>query len=428
MSTQRDGEARQMGTQRGFMGKVVIPVVVLAVLGGLGRQIYIKVSGARGPGGGGPRGRGGVAVAVETAPVHRATVRKIGRFTGSLSPRSRFVVAPKVAGRLEKLVVDVGDPVKPGQLVAELDDGEYAQQVEQARAELAVAEANVAECRSALDVAGRELERVKKLRQTQVASEVELDEAQARQTACDAKHKVALAEVTRREAALKVAQVRLSYTRIRASWGDGGEPRVVGERFADQGAMLRANDPIVSILDNSVVVAVIDVIERDYPGVRPGQQAVMECDAYPGREFAGRIVRIAPLLKETSRQARVEIEVPNPERLLKPGMFIRARIEFDRHENATVVPVAALARRDGRQGVFLVDAQEKKARFVPVTLGILDGELAEVVEPPLSGQVVTMGHHLLEDGAAIRLPEETPAGTEKPRPSREGGARPGVRR
>ena len=107
------------------------------------------------------------------------------------------------------------------------------------------------------------------------------------------------------------------------------------------------------------VIALIDVIERDYPDVGPGQEAVIDTDAFPGREFAGKVTRVAPLLKETSRQARVEIEMPNPERLLKPGMFVRVRIEFDRHENATVVPLAALARRE------CVGEVETRSRFQP---------------------------------------------------------------
>jgi multidrug efflux pump subunit AcrA (membrane-fusion protein) len=114
------------------------------------------------------------------------------------------------------------------------------------------------------------------------------------------------------------------------------------------------------------------------------------------------------LLKETSRQARVEIEVPNRNRLLKPGMFIRVQIELNRHDDATVVPVAALTKRNSQQGVFLADTQNMKAHFIPVTLGIVNTELAEVVKPSLSGSVVTVGDHLLEDGSSITLPLEEP--------------------
>ena len=124
------------------------------------------------------------------------------------------------------------------------------------------------------------------------------------------------------------------------------------------------------------------------------------------------MVRIAPLLKEKSREARVEIEVANSEIFLKPGMFVRVQIEFDQHENATVVPTGAIVKRNGAQGVFLADLQRKSARFVPITTGIVTGDRAEVVAPPLSGHVVSLGHHLLEDGAPIIIPDAKPdAGT-----------------
>ncbi|NIM95016.1 MAG: efflux RND transporter periplasmic adaptor subunit, partial [Anaerolineales bacterium] len=100
-------------------------------------------------------------------------------------------------------------------------------------------------------------------------------------------------------------------------------------------------------------------------------------------------------------QARVEIEIPNPDGILKPGMFVRVQIEFAEHKNVTVVPLSALVKRNGQRGVFLADTQNMKAYFIPVTVGIIDHTLAEVVKPSLSGLVVTLGHHLLEDGSAI---------------------------
>ena len=383
------------------MRRALAIVVVLGVVGLFGWQVYRKVAAsAKGSGGQRPA----VAVAVEVAPVQKINIRDVGQFTGSLLPRSQFIVAPKVPGRLEKLHVDMGDNVRRDQLIAVLDSQEYVQQVEQARAELEVAKATVAECNSSLDVAKREFERAMVLREKKIASESELDEAEARYKACDAKRNVSLAQVAQKDAGLKAAEVRLSYTQIRASWEDGNEVRVVGERFVDEGAMLRANDSIVSVLDVGSLTAVIHVIERDYAKLRVGQTVVATTDAYPGREFPGTVVRVAPLLKETSRQARVEVEVPNPERLLKPGMFVRAQIELDRHDGATVVPFSALARRNGQQGVFLVEPQDMKARFVPVETGIVTGELAEIIQPPLGGLVVTLGHHLLEDGSTVVLP------------------------
>ena len=374
------------------------------------------------------RQKGSVVVAVEVAPVLKTSIRDMGSFTGSLLPKSQFLVAPKIGGRLRQLMVNMGDPVKRDQLIARLDDEEHVQQVEQAQAELQVSKGNVEDRLIALDVAGREFERVRALREKKVASESRLDVAGALFKACRVKHKVALAQVVQKEAALKAARIRLSYATIRASWEAGDETRVVGERFVDEGALLKANQPIVSILEANSLTAVIHVIETDYPKAKLEQEVTIATDAYPGRTFTGRVVRIAPLLRESSRQGRVEIEVPNPDRLLKPGMFIRAGIEFARHRDATVVPVKALAKRNGTQGVFLTDARARKAYFVPVTVGIINGELAEVLKPTLSGQVVTLGQHLLEDGSSITLPNDDAKVPATERPGRSSGKKAGAAR
>jgi len=407
------------------MKKVIVVLVVLILVGLIGWQIYLKILAYQKPK---VMNRRTPPVAVEVRPIQKTTVRDMGLFTGSLYPRSQFIVAPKIAGRLEKLLVKIGDPVKRDQTIAVLEDDEFLQQVEQARAELDVARANLEESKSALETTGRELERVKVLRQKKIASESELDGAEAQFSAQSAKHKVAVAQVEQKEAALKGAQVRLSYTQIRASWKEGDRNRVVGERFVDEGSMLAPNSPIVSILDIDTLIAVIHVIERDYSKVRIGQEGTIETDAFPGKTFSGKVVRIAPILKETSREARVEMAVPNPEGLLKPGMFLRVQIEFAGKKDATVVPIGALTKRDSKQGIFLANPEEMKAHFVPVTLGIVNKTWAEVLHPTISGLVVTVGQHLLEEGSTIIIPEAGPTiqpmGGSGEKGPRAGGRRP----
>ena len=353
--------------------------------------------------------RAGASVAVETEVVRKGAIRDIGVFTGSLQAKSQFMVAPKVGGWLKEILVNIGDPVSRNQIVAVLDDEEFAQQVEQARAELAVAKANAANCATDLDIARREYERAKALRERQIASASELDASEAAFNAAETRYKVAVAQTDQRESALKAADLRLSYTKVQAFWEEGDQTRVVGERFVDEGALLQVNQPIVSVLENDPLTAVVYVIERDYSKVEVGKQAAVTTDAFPGRTFAGVIVRIAPLLRESSRQGRVELEVPNPEHLLKPGMFIRTEVEFARREDATLVPITALVKRSGKEGVFTVDTKTLKARFVAVTTGIVSGETAEVVEPEVSGLVVTLGNHLLEEGSDVILPEDPAA-------------------
>jgi multidrug efflux pump subunit AcrA (membrane-fusion protein) len=407
------------------MKKFVLVLLVLAIIAMAGWQLYsrfVETDVQQ------KTSRAAVSVAVETRPIYKDTIHDIGVFTGSLEAKSRFDVAPKVAGWLKELLVDVGDTVERNQIIAVLDDEEFAQEVEQARAELQVAKANAANYASDLDIAKREYERSKQLREKQIASASELDVSEASFNASQTRYKVSLAQVAQKEAALKTALVRLSYTKVRAFWEDGNQPRiegalpsnrgpqardantprVVGERFVDVGELLSINQPIVSILENNPLTAVVYVIERDYPKVTIGQQAVVTTDAYPGRTFTGNITRIAPLLKESSRQARLEMEVPNPDHTLKPGMFVRARVEFARHQNATLVPLPALVKRNNKDGVFVADTKNLKAHFVPVTTGIINGDIAEITEPQISGLVITMGNHLLEDGSSITLPKIEP--------------------
>lgn len=403
------------------MKKVLVSLFFLALLGLIGWQIYSGISSTETGPGAPPRDT--TAVAVEIRHAKTGTIRDMGVFTGTLNPKSRFVIAPKISGRLEKLLVHVGDVIEPGQLVAVLDEGEYAQQVEQARAELEVALAQVEESKSSLETAGRELERVKELRKQRIASESELDGAEADFKARRAKHQVALAQVAQRRASLQAAEVRLSYTKIHAGGDVNGTLWVVGERFVDEGALLAANNPIVSILDIGTLTAVVHVIEKHYPKIEVGRTSSIFAAAFPQEQLKGRIVRLAPLLRETSRQARLEIDIPNPDTRLKPGMFVRAEIEFNRHENAFLVPYSALVRRNGVKGVFTVDTGGMTAHFIPVVTGIMENDMTQIVEPQLTDPIVTLGQHLLEDGSPVLIseglkrrtppaPPETPAGSE----------------
>ena len=327
-------------------------------------------------------------------------------------PQTAFILAPKVAGRLEKIWVHIGDEIQSGQLIAVLDDAEYKQQGSQAGAELEVARANLLEQENALENAKREHERAVALREKKIASESQLDASLSELKAQEAKLKVTFARVAQSEAAMRVANVRLEYTQIHVPDNNGTGYRVVGERFVDEGAMLAANTPIVSIIDIGTLIAAIHVVEQDYAKISIGQEAAISTDAFPDRSFSGKVLRIAPILKEKSREARIEIEIPNPQKSLKPGMFVRAQIQFEKHENATVVPTAAVIKRDNSQGVFIVDPQGKTARFVPVTRGIVDSKITEIRTPVITGSVVVLGQHLLEDGVAITIPDNQVTGNQ----------------
>lgn len=393
------------------MKKFLLTILIIGGLVFLGWHIYQKISNSRKTL---PTQAQNISVAVEVSPIKKGTIKEIGSFTGSLYPLSEFILAPKISGRLEKILANIGDKVESGQLVAKLDDDEYFQQVIQAKSELEVARANLQECKTNLEKAEKEYKRTFTLWGKKIASESQLDAAEAEFKAQQAKLKVARANVSQKAAALKGANIRLSYTQIHVAKNNSTGYRLIGERFVDEGAMLAPNTPIVSVIDIEKLIAVIHVIERDYSKIKVGFEAIISTDAFPDRTFTGRVIRIAPLLKEKSREARVEIEIPNPEKLLKPGMFVRVEIQFDKHEKATLIPVQALIKRNDVQGVFLADLENQKAHFIPVKAGIVNSLYAEILNPPLTGLVVTLGHHFLEDGTPIIISGEGPDDAKKP--------------
>ena len=375
-------------------------IVVLAVVAGLAWVANGRLRDlAKEPGRGGADG----PVPVEVAAIEHGPMEQQRTFTGTLDPKAEFLVASKVSGRVERLSVDLADTVTRGQQVAQLDDDEYVQSVAQAEADFAVAKANLAEAESLLAIADRELQRVDKLRVRGVASESQRDTAKADQLARQAHVSVTKAQLSRSRAALEAARIRLGYTKVAAAWRGGTDDRVVAERYVDEGETVAANAPLLRIVELNPITAVFSVTERDYALLKTGQVVTLRTDTYPGEAFRGRIARIAPVFRESTRQARVEVDVDNSDLRLKPGMFVRATVVLDRVEDATVIPEQALVRRDGHDGVFVISEDGKSVKWRRVEVGFRQGSKVQVSGEGLDAQVVTLGQQLLDDNSAVSV-------------------------
>lgn len=342
-------------------------------------------------------------VPVEVATVQRGPLSLYRTFSGTIDPRAQFAVAPKVGGRIQRLLVDVSDAVVRGQVVVEMDNAEFKQEVIEAEARLAVAEANRDEAVSRFVIARRQLDRAKTLNDRGIASESAYDSAQAQFLTGQAAVRVAEANVKREEALLRAARIRLEYTQVKADWKQGDNERTVAERFVDEGNTVAANTPILSIVEIDPVIAVIQVTEKDYPFISLGQQAKVQAEGFPGKVFNGTVSRIAPIFRESSRQARMELHVTNPEQLLKPGMFTRCILELDHAEEAISVPEMAITKRNNQIGVFRVADDSASVQWVEVTPGFLSGNQVQLIDSELTGRVVTLGQQLIKDGSRIRI-------------------------
>ncbi len=380
-------------------------VSAIAVLGALlataGAVAWVAVARTGGGAGAGPGEMG--AVAVEAAPIESGVIRDIRRLSGTLEASAQFVVAAKVDGLLERVLVDLGDPVERGQVIAEIDGAEFQQSAAQSEAELSVRRAELTQAQSSLDLAQRDFDRSRALKDRGIASDAQLDQIAAGLESARAAVTLAEAQVKQAEASLALTNIRLGYTQVRASWQGGDEVAIVGERHQDAGNTVRNGDPIVSVVALDPLKAVVSVTERDYSGLRVGQEATLTTDALPGRTFEAHVERIAPVFRETSRQARVELLVENPDQALRPGMFARVTIVLSEERAETIAPLAAVTRRDGRDVVFIVSPEGDTVRMADIRLGVVEGDRAQILGEGLSGRVVTLGQQLLSDGSRVNV-------------------------
>jgi RND family efflux transporter MFP subunit len=343
------------------------------------------------------------SVPVEVAQIQRGPIALRRTFSGELEALAEFVVAPKVSGRVERVLVNIADSVKRGQIVAELDNAEYVQAVTQAQADLEVARAKMSEARSALEISDREFKRTNSLLKRGVASDSEYDAAKQDQLARQAQLKVAAAEVTKAESSLETARIRLGYTKVTAGWTGGDDHRVVAERYVDGGQTVAANAPLLLIVELQPIVGVVFVTEKEYAHLKPGQLVSLTTAAYPGEQFKGRIDRIAPVFRKSTRQARIEMNIDNPRHQLKPGMFIRATVVLAQETDAIIVPEQALTIREDKAGVFIVSEDARSVVWREVKAGIREDGRVQIKGEGLSGRVVVLGQQMVDDGSPIKI-------------------------
>ncbi|HEY0723973.1 MAG TPA: efflux RND transporter periplasmic adaptor subunit, partial [Pyrinomonadaceae bacterium] len=302
---------------------------------------------------------------VEGVTTAAAVKRELPRFfeaTGSLAGDQQTDVAPQTSGKVVALGVDIGSYVRRGQMLVRLDDAELklrvdqaAAQVEQAKAAVRQAEekiglrsgqafdpnrvAEVASARVALDLAEKNLRRAEKLiesgdvsrsfydeqrsRRDQLKEQYEVQLAQARQNYAGVD--VARTNVANAQAALALARKSLSYAVIPAPL-DG----FVAERTADLGEYVSPQQKVATIVRTNPLRIRIDVPEQAIPEVKVGQSVSITTSAWPDKNFAGRVARIAPNVSATSRTLTVEAEIENSNNALKPGQFATVRILSER--------------------------------------------------------------------------------------------------
>jgi membrane fusion protein (multidrug efflux system) len=309
------------------------------------------------------------AVPVETQPLKRAEMIAVYSGTAPIEAHEEAVVVAKVGGEVRQIYVEEGDAVQPGQILARLDG-------DRLRLTLAQTDANL-----------RKLERDYK-RTLELADKGLVPKSTAENTKFD---------LDALRAGYESARLELNYTEIRAPIRG-----VISLRNVKVGNTIGPNDPTFTVTDLDPLVAYVHVPEKEFRKIAPGQNAEVVVDALSGERFVGTISRISPTVDPQTGTFRARVEVPDASRRLKPGMFARVNIVYERRQDALQLPRSAILDADGAQSVFVV--ADGKAEQRTIRTGLSNGGWVEVLEG-LQGaeQVVTVGQAGLKTGTLVKV-------------------------
>jgi RND family efflux transporter MFP subunit len=335
---------------------------------------------------------------VTVTKVTRTDVSRMLQLSGSVAavPNRDVKVSSQVPGRVTDLNVAEGDRVSTGQLIAKIDDHSFRDQVTQAEAAIATAQAGV-------ENANQNLKRNEDLVQRGIAARKDLEDAQKESA-------VSASELKQAQATLSTARLQLSRTEVHSPISG-----TVVKRFISGGEQVdgTAAAPIVEIANLAEVELNANVSAADLMSMKEGQPIHLTSALVPGKTFNGQIINIPTSVDPTSNAGVVRIRIPNGNGDLKLGMFLGAQVPVETHAKALTVPPGAIYRgEDGTARVFVV--QGDTANVAPVTLGLQTPDRAEILSGVKEGDTIILtGGYGLTDKAKVAV-GAPPAAAEAP--------------
>lgn len=335
------------------------------------------------------------AVDVAAVTAKAGTLEAALELSGNLAPQARVGVKPRVPGAIERLLVDIGTPVREGQTIATIDRREIDAQADAATAAVAVARAGVDAAEAALSNAGTELERARNLFEKGALPRQRLDAAETAHKAAQAQRELARASLAQAEAAQRRAREVQRDTTLTAPVSGH-----VVERNYDPGA-IPGDAPVVVIADLRTLKLEAGVSELDAGRLKVGMPAEVTVQARSGERYRGQLAAMAPEVDERNRHFRIEIRVPNPSAVLLSGMYATARIVTATASDGVIVPREAVTTRGGKRVALVVTGGAVKA--VDVTEGLTDGQRVQIVAGLTPGDIVVAdARRQLADGTRVR--------------------------
>ncbi len=339
-----------------------------------------------------PAGVQAPATAVDVATATTAPLASVREYTGTTQPVREVAIRAQAEGQLRVLNVDVGDRVKQGQVLAQIDDSLLDAQTAEAQAELASRRSEISQLQSQVSDAQTQVEQNRlKLQQAQsdaarynsLAKSGAISQQQAEQFRTQAQTaaqvlrssqvkvqaeqqaiSVAKNRITAQQAVVAQQQRRKSYTVVTSPISG-----VVSTRSTDRGNILQVGNELLRLGDFSRVKVNVQVSELDLADVRLGSTAAIKLDAFPRQQFAGKVTRISPAANPTSRLIPIEITIPNPNARVGSGLLARSTFAQTSTERV-VIPLSALqSERSAAKPTAPNSPPTDRARTAPADTG-----------------------------------------------------------
>jgi membrane fusion protein (multidrug efflux system) len=333
---------------------VVGIAIIFLLMRGRGGQAAQEGAGGEAAAGGGPPAMPPMPVDVDTA--RRQSVVDAVRATGRIEALQAIELRPDEQGRVTAIMFREGQSVAAGTPLVKIDDAMLKAQAERAKADR--------------DLSNQQLERVRRLRAQNAASAADLERAEAAARSS--------------EAGLALLDLQIARTTVKAPFAGA-----IGQRFVSVGDYVTTGTRLLTLQTVNPQRAVIEVPERYAVKLRPGQTVDFSVASQEGRTFRARVDFIDPVVQNENRTIVVKASAPNPSGLLKPGMFIEARLATATRANAIVVPEDAVQPLRSANVVWAV-VDGKASRRV-VTLGVRSAGLVEIVNGVQAGEIVVVG-------------------------------------
>ncbi len=313
----------------------------------------------------------GKAEPVETLTLEVHSVARDIEYTATMLAWEEVHYAPASPGRIDKILVDVGQQVQKGQPLVQMDQTQY----HQAQVQLKTLE---------LDFA-----RMDTLQKAGSIAQQQYDQLKSQ------------LEVLRSNVAFLAENVKLA-----APFNGvvSGKYYQAGELYSGAPAAPIGKAAIISLVQIDKLKLLVPISERYFPMIRKGMDALVSCDIYPGKTFDGKVFNVYPIIDPASRTFNIEISVDNRERLLRPGMFSRISLDLDKDE-ALLLPASAVLKLQGSNDRYLFIEENGIAKRIAVTINKRVDDLVEVNSPLLKAgdHLIVKGQGRLLDGMKVEV-------------------------